>query len=134
MKKLLILSITLFSLFSCSSDDENIEKDPLIGTWYFFSENGKEVDDCNKKSTAIISEKGDFTATNYGNQDNPNACVIENINNGTWVSKKNNKYELKNNKSGSITIHTITFSDNKNTFKSEVIVDNTKEIATFKRK
>ena len=134
MKKLLLVAFVTMSFSACSDSDNENELDPFIGTWYFFSENGKEVNDCNKKSTLIISEYGNFTSINYGNQDNPDECIIENTDNGTWLNIDTNKYEIINNSNSIKQVYTIIFSDNGNTFKSETKFNNTTDTSIFKRK
>ncbi|CAL2103344.1 Lipocalin-like domain-containing protein [Tenacibaculum sp. 190130A14a] len=132
MRKLLCLALIAISLFACSDNTETL--DPFVGTWYFFSENGKEVDACNNKSTITVSENGNFTAINYGNQDNSNECIIENTFNATWVKKGTDTYELTEKSTGIKEVYTIIFSDKSNTFKSETVIDNITETTTFKRK
>ncbi|MEE4000422.1 lipocalin family protein [Tenacibaculum sp. FZY0031] len=134
MKKNLILTIAMFSLLACSSDDEN-NLDPIVGTWYFFSDSGVEVDECNKRSTILFNDNGTFSSTNYGNQDDPNNCVIENKDSGTWINNSNNKYQITDIKTNTKQIYTITFSDNGNSFMSETNgFGDTINIQVFKRK
>jgi len=115
MKKILVLTIAIFSLFACSSDDEN-NLDPIIGTWYFFSYDGIEVDDCNKKSTMFFYENGTFLSTVYENQNSTNNCQIKNTTKGTWSYKGKGYYEITASSETSENILKIVFSDNKNTF------------------
>lgn len=47
----------MLSLLACSSDNEN-NLDPIVGTWYLFSEDDKEVNPCLNKHTLTFKENG----------------------------------------------------------------------------
>lgn len=133
MKKLLFLSIAFFILLSCSSNEDNL--DPLVGTWYFFFENGREVDDCNKKSTLIVIENGNLSSVNYGNQDNINECVIEGTLEAKWTNNGNGNYIMTCKSDNLKNTPKIIFKDNNNTFLSSSTNQNGRiETQTFKRK
>ena len=112
MKKLLILSIAIFTLFSCSdNDEENIEKDPFIGIWGVFSIQGEEVNECKKNSTLMNTESGNFSTTDY-NDDNGD-CIKESEAIGTWENAGNNVYITK--EGGKEQSINVTFENNNNT-------------------
>lgn len=90
MKKLLVLSIAIFSLVSCSSNEEVLKEDPFIGTWSLFSVNGEEVSDCEKNTTIIIAKGGVYTAS-YS-FDNPDTCFNEESFTGTWTNEGDKNY------------------------------------------
>ncbi len=93
MKKILVLTIAMFSLLACSSsEDENIEKDPIIGTWFLFSKNGVEVDDCTKKSTYVFKENGTMEGESYTSYEGE--CIHEGSGIANWSSKENNIYTI----------------------------------------
>lgn len=128
MKKLLILSIAMFTLFSCSSNDENL--DPFIGNWSLFSVNGQEVDDCYKKNTVIILENGNLTTTSYDVIDNE--CKLDDTSASTWKNKGNGNYGITRIGSAEENVTKVTF--NNNTFTFTETIGNTSETTTFKRK
>lgn len=131
MKKILILTIAMFTLFSCSSsDEENIEKDPFIGSWSLFSINGQEVDDCYKKNTVIILENGNLTTTSYDVIDDE--CKLDDTSASTWENKGNGNYGITRVGSTEENVTKVTFSNN--TFTFTETVENTSETSTFKRK
>ncbi|MFT7900430.1 lipocalin family protein [Tenacibaculum ascidiaceicola] len=113
MKKILVLTIAMFSLLACSSDDEN-NLDPIVGTWYKFSEEGIEVSECEKKTSVTFNENGTFNSTSYESIEDK--CVIEDEFSATWTNKGNGIYSrIYNGESSDVS---ITFSDNDNTMTS----------------
>ena len=138
MKKILVLTIAMFSLLACSSDDDNL--DPLVGSWYLFSENNEEVPDCEKKSTLQILENGTFKSLSYYFDEDTQECTEEGNSNGTWTNKGSNIYGIKPDGRDKEGILNITFKDNNNTFSySETDEDENGEViatytTTFKRK
>ncbi|MGG6231928.1 lipocalin family protein [Tenacibaculum sp. SDUM215027] len=132
MKKILVLTIAMFSLFACSSDDENL--DPIVGTWYKFSEEGIEASDCEKKSSVTFNENGTFNSISYESIEDK--CVIEDELSATWTNKGNGVYSRTYNGESSNT--SITFSDNGNTmtsvYKQEYNGETLTDITVFKRK
>jgi len=136
MKKILVLTIAMFSLLACSSDDEN-NLDPIIGTWYLFSENGIEVNDCIKKSTTTFSEDGTYTvSTSYYLSEN-NECIPDegSADDGAWINRGEGNYSRT--PTGEIiddeTIKT-TFSDNNNTMTYSYEDGGETTVYTHKRK
>lgn len=114
MKKILILTIAIFSLISCSSEegDGTNSSDPIIGTWSAFSINGTELSACLKKSTLIFSENGNLSISSYYVNSNGD-CLSENSS-GTWTNKGNNIYSVTLENDGP-SQSKVTFSDNNNT-------------------
>lgn len=127
MKKLLTLSIVIFSLFSCSSNDDNL--DPFVGTWYKFSFNNIEVSDCEKKSTVTNKENETYTSTSYYISDND--CKTIPLESGTWTNKGSGIYTIIQKGKEAIDIK-IIFKDNNNTFvfSTEKIINGKKVIST----
>ncbi|WP_159295520.1 lipocalin-like domain-containing protein [Tenacibaculum maritimum] len=65
MKKILILSLTLFSLLSCSSDDK-IYENSIIGTWKLTSHSDlTTLPDCMKQTTITFAEHGILSGEIY---------------------------------------------------------------------
>ncbi|TDQ29895.1 lipocalin family protein [Tenacibaculum caenipelagi] len=126
MKKNLILTIAMFSLFSCSSDDEN-NTDPIVGTWYLFSENNEEVSTCGQKNTMTFNENGTYSETYYYTDESDN-CVSGGGDEGNWSNKGKENYGLIPSLENTEGTTKIVFSDNNNTF--TIIEDN----IVYKRK
>ncbi|WBX75215.1 lipocalin family protein [Tenacibaculum ovolyticum] len=132
MKKLLILSITILSLLSCSNNNDNL--DPFIGTWSLFSLDGTEVSDCEKQTTITIIEGGTFTATYYFDEPD-NTCLEEESFTGTWTNKGNNNYTTTGD--GDTESSKIILKDNStyNFILTEITPDGARtSITTFKKK
>ena len=132
MKKILILTVALFSLMSCSDNDNSI--DPVIGSWFPFSENGVESSDCEKKSTLTFSENGAFTTTNYildGNE-----CFLDNEASGIWSAKAGSVYTITISGRAEGDDGVLVFSNNNDTFTitSEGEEAGTTEVSVFNRK
>jgi hypothetical protein len=137
MKKILILTITLFTLLSCSSNDDAISNsDPIIGKWQLNSEtkNDTEVStECDRKNTLTFSENGTLTDVNH--EDNGNGCSSNSLT-STWENSGNSNYKITPTNGDSLTIQLI-FSQNNTVFKhtrSETINGLTKtEVSTFNK-
>lgn len=115
MKNLLILSITIFSLTSCSSNEDITKNDPFIGTWSFFSRQGVELDNCEKKTTLIVTENGVFTAIIYNNGSTTGDCELISESTGVWANKGNNMYHTDlSNSSGRLQM--LTFNNDNSSF------------------
>lgn len=96
MKKLLYLFIAATILVSCSSDDDDINLDPIIGKWQQESIllNGMEqASDCEKKSTISFLENGTTTSVSF--IDEGNGCKSE-TDSSTWVNIGNTTYKVGN--------------------------------------
>ena len=123
MQKTLFLSIFLFSLLSCSSNVDNIEKDPIIENWYI----ADEKHPCSKEYTTTFTENGIYTTQNF--EVTPNgSCSSLNTITAKWEKKSDNNYIMTiNNEAPEVFV--VKFSDNNNTF----VVNLGKEL-TYKRK
>ncbi|WP_422091590.1 lipocalin family protein [Tenacibaculum ovolyticum] len=131
MKRLLILSITILTLISCSSNDDNL--DPFIGTWSFSAVDGTEADECSQKTTLTILENGNFINDHYELIDDK--CELENTNKGTWINRSGGNYGITQDGSTKESVNKVTFTNNNNTFSfNETDDDGTVEIITYKRK
>ncbi|CAM1366244.1 conserved protein of unknown function [Tenacibaculum soleae] len=131
MKRLLILSITILTLISCSSNDDNL--DPFIGTWSFSAVDGTEVDECSQKTTLTILENGNFINDHYELIDDK--CELENTNKGTWINRSGGNYGITQDGNTKESVNKVTFTNNNNTFSfNETDDDGTVEIITYKRK
>jgi len=125
MKKILVLTITMFSLLACSSDDEN-NLDPIIGTWYKFSQNGEEFGECEKKTTFTFSENGTYSITPYVTLNNE--CIIDGKDDGNWSNKSEGNYGIIPSGETEEAVAKIVFSNNNNTLTF------TQENTIYKRK
>lgn len=118
MKKILILTITLFTLLSCSSNDDII-LDQVIGKWKVKSvtvNNVSILNACSSQST--IEFKSDNTVTTVAfNDDNSNSNCTSSSKTGNWKFKNGTTYATSiDTNDGSFREITITFSNNNNTF------------------
>lgn len=113
MKKLLILTFTFISLLSCTDSDQDI-KDPFIGTWYKFSYQGKEVSDCEKKTTFIVEENGNISISSF--EEFENKCIDDGTATGKWSKHDGNNYGITLTGDSSPSLREVTFTDNNNTF------------------
>tara|TARA_B110000259_G_scaffold176740_1_gene213182 strand:+ start:130 stop:561 length:432 start_codon:yes stop_codon:yes gene_type:complete len=125
MKKIILLLITIVSLSSCSSnDDDNPSLNTIIGNWQLKSmtENGEErSNDCSRKSTVTFLENGNGSNISYDeNYDGNGNATCENAVNGTftWENLTGSIYKVI--EDGDITEVQITFSQDKSTFSIEM--------------
>uniref|UniRef100_A0AB33L3M1 Lipocalin-like domain-containing protein n=1 Tax=Tenacibaculum sp. Pbs-1 TaxID=3238748 RepID=A0AB33L3M1_9FLAO len=66
MKKIFILSLTLFTLLSCSSDDETVDATTILGTWKLISHSDlTTLPDCMKQTKIIFIEHGNLSGEIY---------------------------------------------------------------------
>lgn len=66
MKKIFILSLTLFTLLSCSSDDETVDATTILGTWKLISHSDlTTLPDCMKQSRITFIEHGNLSGEIY---------------------------------------------------------------------
>lgn len=66
MKKIFILSLTLFTLLSCSSDDETVDATTILGTWKLISHSDTNpLPDCMKQSRITFIEHGNLSGEIY---------------------------------------------------------------------
>ncbi len=120
MKIIVLFLVAITSLLSCSSDDGNeqnqVNQDPIIGTWNFDKNNTVDVSDCLKQTTYVFNADGTYTYTQY-NLDNSNNCV-ENTNQsfyGTWQKNDDGTYYRHKHGYTSGTNLSITFENNNST-------------------
>lgn len=100
MKKIFLLIFILTSpiLFNSCSDDDD-DNDAIVGQWELFKiiANGIpfpiEADDCDSKGTLEFNSNGTFTAE-YFEENQADECVLDGIDEGTWVNKGNGIYEI----------------------------------------
>lgn len=137
MKKIILLLITIVSLYSCSSNDENETTDAIIGTWQLnsYTEIGVErSDECSRKTTINFSENG--IATVIGFENDGNSCKSETYT-MNWKNSGDSNYTFDTN-DGQTHSFKITFSQNNSVFsillKSEVVNGETwEEIEAYKK-
>lgn len=72
MKKILILSLTIFTLLSCSSSDD-IADNSIVGTWRLVSHSDiVTIKECFKKTVIIFNSNNTFGGTSYEDCENDN--------------------------------------------------------------
>jgi hypothetical protein len=136
MKKIILLLITIVSLSSCSSnDDDTASLNPIIGNWQLKSmtENGEErSNDCSRKSTVTFLENGNGSNISYDeNYDGNGNAVCKNDDNGTstWQNSTGSIYKII--EDGDISEVQITFSQDKSTFSIEMSETFNDEVYSF---
>ncbi|WP_417873668.1 lipocalin family protein [Xanthomarina gelatinilytica] len=66
MKRIFILSLTLFTLLSCSSDEETVDATTILGTWKLISHSDTNpLPDCMKQTRIIFIEHGNLSGEIY---------------------------------------------------------------------
>ncbi|WP_437822873.1 lipocalin family protein [Tenacibaculum mesophilum] len=66
MKRIFILSLTLFTLLSCSSDDETVDATTILGTWKLISHSDTNpLPDCMKQTKITFIEHGNLSGEIY---------------------------------------------------------------------
>lgn len=117
----------LLGLSSCSNDDNGntATKDILIGVWYYFSDEGVELDECEKKSTITFTEDGKYSSIQLAKDFNGN-CVDDFKSSGVWENIEGNKYKFKLDDEDEFNTFDVIFSNNNNTMEVDDLV--------FKRK
>ena len=107
MKKIIILLITIVSISSCSSnDDDTVTADAIIGKWQFTSQKVNGVEDstiCDKKMTFDFSADNKIIITRYSRSSADVCDIPENIN-ATWKNNGNSNYTIT---SGSNSINLV---------------------------
>lgn len=97
MKKILILSLTIFTLLSCSSSDD-IADNSIIGTWKLVSHSDIDVlDECFKKTVIIFNSDNTFGGTSY--EDCENDSDPGQPYSGKYFESDTNEYGLEFNNS-----------------------------------
>ena len=136
MKKIIFLLITIVSLSSCSSnDDDTAFLNAIIGNWQLKSmtENDEErSNDCSRKSTVTFLENGNGSNISYDeNYDGNGNVVCKNQDNGTFTWQKSTGSIYKIIEDGDITETQITFSQDKSTFSIEMSETFNDEVYSF---
>jgi hypothetical protein len=121
LKKIILLLITIVSLSSCSSNDDDIAfLNAIIGNWELKSmtENGEERStDCTRKNTVTFLENGNGSNISYDGNGN---TTCENAANGTftWENLTGSIYKIIEDED--ISEVQITFSQDKSIFSIEI--------------
>lgn len=116
MKKILFITLIIFTSISCSKDNDNkmnentTSKDPLIGTWTLSLLSNSPVNDCEKKTTYIFKE--DFTFSYEEYRVNNGACSKSGNKKGEWKNKGNSTYYIKEHGYTSGAETKFTFTEN----------------------
>ncbi|WBX72000.1 lipocalin-like domain-containing protein [Tenacibaculum retecalamus] len=117
MKNLLVLTVIITTLLSCSSSDDNISGNSIIGTWKMISHSDLSTfPECMKKTVIIFNSDNSLGGTSYedctGNND------LGEPFSGEYSKSDTNEYTLKFNNSSSRNIITAKVDN-----KSLVITD-----------
>ena len=101
MKNILLLIVS-FIIISCSSNDNTISEDKIIGTWNLHKQTKNDVDDpqsdCEKESSLVYRKDNTYTETIVRNGFNGGDCRTVEVRNGNWENKGDGFYykELDN--------------------------------------
>lgn len=114
MKKLMLLALTLCFLTACTDNDQDL-KDPFIGIWYKFSLQGKEVSDCEKKTTFIVKEDKSISIASFEFYENK--CVDDGTATGVWSKHGDTTYGITIQGDTKPSLRKLTFSNNNNSFR-----------------
>lgn len=130
MKNLIFTLLTIPILFlqsfttyttkdSVNQTTNNYFVDPILGTWTWYSENGKLLGHCDIMSTITFEEDGTFFNERYYKSDKTGECIYDRIydTNNTWKVIKDNAYRLIDPEKDPTEYedYTIVFSDNNRT-------------------
>ncbi len=123
MKKILILSVILVSLFSCSDDDET-NLDPIIGTWKLEKQQIEDFDgtivdetnECTIQSTLIFKSDNTSSVQLFGGPDQDGNCASDPVSKADWVNKGGNKYEILEEGETTPDVLEINFEENNTKF------------------
>lgn len=92
MKNILILSLTLFTLLSCSSDDETVDTTTILGTWKLISHSDlTTLPDCMINSA--INFKSNNTLSGIVYEPNGNNCDQNNVT-GSYSKETETLYKI----------------------------------------
>lgn len=95
MKKVIVLSLSIFTLTFCSknSDNPSTEPEPIIGKWIVLKKNGLKPDDCFAKSSLTFKiDKTSISDTfNLDQEENCNQRTI----NAIWSKTNDKKYKVE---------------------------------------
>lgn len=117
----LAIFLMLIVVTSCQDDNDTQQRDPLVGIWYPFSEDGVEESDCRKESTFTFSTDGTYRSIGIID-DTDGTCINDFDSNGTWENVGSNTYEFVDSESNNPNRVELVFSDNNNTFTIETSV------------
>ncbi len=129
MKKVLFFTLSLFILFSCSSEEGDMEgdgsvnpSDPLIGVWNLNSIIGKDgtefADKCDKMEETNFKSNGTLTSNLFELNTGTNNCDNSETINSNWKNNGNNTYTVGQGEwviSFSNNNKTLSFKDNDTT-------------------
>lgn len=134
MKKLsFLLSILLVALSfnSCTSDDDNVTPDKIIGKWrlsqIFVQVDQESIDymptECEKKSTIEFFDNGTYKQNDFEFNDLSNTCEAFETVNGTWENLGNSLYDISEYDISDMDIPGLTVSSElKITFQSNKMI------------
>ncbi|MFD0992940.1 lipocalin family protein [Tenacibaculum geojense] len=111
----LAIFLMLIVVTSCQDDNDTQQRDPLVGIWYPFSEDGVEESDCRKESTFTFSTDGTYRSIGIID-DTDGTCINDFDYNGTWENVGSNTYEFIASDNDNPDRIEFIFSDNNNTF------------------
>ncbi|AZJ35248.1 hypothetical protein D6T69_06830 [Tenacibaculum singaporense] len=115
MKKTIILTLTIISLLSCSSSDENLTNS-IVGNWKITSHSDlSTLNDCIEQSTLNFGSNSDFTINFY--EKNGDNCDRQ-ISTGNYSETGTNEYTLQSDSFGSNENVTVIVNGNNLTMKS----------------
>lgn len=109
MKKLLIMFFGLAILTSCSSDDDNMGADPILGTWVLVDASLVTPENCENESTITFTADNNANGTFYLEETN---CEAE-TSSGTWENLGDSRYLVEVPVAGDLE-GTVTFFDDDN--------------------
>ena len=123
MKKLLILSIAVFTLFSCSSDDNNsdssIQSDLIIGKWNLSASTAGSLSSCIRQSNIELKQDGTYNLIQY--YEDSNGCNIGyTLTNKNWSKNSDGTYNVKFVGDSSGENINVSFSNNNSTMTTNV--------------
>ena len=96
MKKIILLFAISLTFLNCSSSDENVSDNSLIGTWKIAEEysNGEKTQlrECQENDFTEIFSNNTFKATFYEKVDNE--CITNDDSSGTWKHIGGKEYNI----------------------------------------
>lgn len=123
----------LFALliFSCSSNDDVVAEDPIVGTWLMVSDNRVEggqitttnFNECNAQTNYTFSSNNEYSweVWDFNGQGDCGEVQGTFVENGRWENKGNGVYEI----SGDYTYSDVDYGFNTVLQEIEFIDDNT---------
>ena len=112
MKKILILTIAILTLNSCSPSDDNSSVELIIGNWSLIREYSTPSNDC-EKNTTITFESNNVLKLNVF-KDTGNDCIAIGETLGTWEEGSSNNTYILNRQGLTAEETTVVFSNNNN--------------------